>query len=349
MTKSISRVLIKKFSPFDSIPDQHMDRLMALCQIESVPAGGIVLKQKESRLYRSYLIRGKVEVRRSFHERVYLDQDASECSKSLNELLTGAGVVRAKSNCQILKIDNRGLEELLSWNVSTSYQIAHLEEGEFSLGYFDKAIDDDYENDWTEVFLQSPLATGLNAKAISELFRKIEDIEVKAGDRIIEQHSTGDYFYIIKQGEARVALDVYGPLRGQCVSLGVGRYFGDEALIADVPRNASVTMTTDGVLGRLGSELFSAVVKRNLVSPISAKQVAEMDVNNYQCIDVRFSVEFRDVHSKMARNIPITHLRQHLGNFELQKTYIVGPTGDKRSELGTYLLRQAGFNAFCLQ
>ncbi|MEJ2418348.1 MAG: hypothetical protein P8Y45_15750, partial [Exilibacterium sp.] len=94
---------------------------------------------------------------------------------------------------------------------------------------------------------------------------------------------------------------------------------------------------------------FSAVVKRNRVSPISAKQVAEMDVNNYQCIDVRFSVEFRDVCSKMARNIPITHLRQHLENFELQKTYIVGPTGDKRSELGTYLLRQAGFNAFCLQ
>lgn len=348
MNNKISRVLVKKFIPLNRIADQHLEELMDHCDQKSVSIGGIALKQRDNDQYKYFLIRGKIEVRRSFHERVYLDQDSVECLKPLNELLSGSGVVRAKSNCQILRVDNVIMEKLLSWSVGDDYQIAHLEEGDSSLDYYDKAIDDDYESDWTETFLQSPLAISLTTNAISDLFRRMEDVEVSAGQVIIEQHKPGDYFYIIKEGEAVVTLDVHGPQKGETVYLPVGRYFGDEALIADTPRNASVSMRTDGVLGRLDREMFDDIVKTSLIHSISAKEVAELNARQYKCIDVRFPIEYNADASKLTQNIPITHLRQKLESFDSDLTYIVGPISDKRSELGTYLLRQAGFSAYCL-
>lgn len=180
------------------------------------------------------------------------------------------------------------------------------------------------------------------------MLRSLEDIELNAGETVFSQYTSGDYFYIIKQGEVRIEMDAFGPQKGQHVELGAGGYFGDEALIADSPRNASVTMVTEGVLGRLTREAFNEIVKNSLVNPISIDQIGKMIPADYECIDVRLSVERRLAKADNARNIPISHLRQSLDHLEKKTTYIVGPESDRRSELGAYLLRQAGFDAYCL-
>ncbi|TQV80025.1 cyclic nucleotide-binding domain-containing protein [Exilibacterium tricleocarpae] len=352
MANGINPCLVKKFSPLDKVAPQHMAELIKHSEIRPVAAGGIALKQRDMERYKCFLVRGQVEIRRSFHERLYLRQDSPQCQKPLNELLQGAGVIRAKSECQLLRVDAEVLERLSLWSTQASsqlagYHIAHLQEGETSLDYAVE-IDDSYQDDWTEAFLQSSLANHLDSAAITTLLRELDDVDFKAGQTVIQQHTPGDFFYIIKEGEARVALDRFGPQSGQFIDLATGKYFGDEALIADTPRNASVTMKTDGVLGRINRDVFEAIIKDSVISPISVQQVAQMGVNDYQCIDVRFSVEYRSTQAKRTFNVPITHLRQRLQNFKHQTTYIVGPEADRRSELGAYLLRQAGYNAFYL-
>ena len=347
MASGINPCLISKFSPLNDIASQHLAQLIKHCEIQSVAAGGFALRHKDFNRYKCFLVCGQVEIRRSFHERIYPHQDSPECCRPLNNLLDGSGVIRAKSDCQILRVDAEVLDRLLSWSHENAYRIAHLEEGESSLDHA-MLIDDSYQDDWAESFLQSSLATNLNSAAITELIRELDDIEIKAGQRVIEQHSYGDFFYIIKHGEARVFLDRFGPQRGQYIDLAAGKYFGDEALVAGTPRNASVAMKSDGVLGRVNRDVFEAIIKDNLINSISAQQVAKMGVVDYQCIDVRFSVEYRRSQSKRTFNIPITHLRQRLKDLRRQTTYIVGPEDDRRSELGTYLLRQAGYNAYCL-
>lgn len=68
-------------------------------------------------------------------------------------------------------------------------------------------------------------------------------IETVAGDVLIEQGAEGDRFYAVHRGQYRVDKD------GETVAvLGAGTYFGEIALLRDVPRTATVVCIEDGDL-----------------------------------------------------------------------------------------------------
>jgi CRP-like cAMP-binding protein len=73
---------------------------------------------------------------------------------------------------------------------------------------------------------------GLELKRIAEI---LEKTEVISGQVIFRQGESGDRFYIIESGKVSVQID------GQeCAILGTGEYFGEIALLMDMPRTASI-------------------------------------------------------------------------------------------------------------
>jgi MFS family permease len=96
----------------------------------------------------------------------------------------------------------------------------------------------------------APLAAPTQEGLASHLVR----LGVPAGTRLFQQGEPGDRFYIIATGEADVAVD------GQHKTLGSGDYFGEIALLRDLPRTATVTAQTDLELYALGREEFVAAV-----------------------------------------------------------------------------------------
>jgi CRP-like cAMP-binding protein len=68
---------------------------------------------------------------------------------------------------------------------------------------------------------------------------------------VIRQDDPGDHFYVIESGGFAVTVD--GEPSGE---LGPGDFFGEIALLRDVPRTASVTAVTDGKLQALGRHEF---------------------------------------------------------------------------------------------
>ena len=86
---------------------------------------------------------------------------------------------------------------------------------------------------------------------------------------IVREGDAGDRFYIVAEGEIEVSQ--YEAHRSP--SSTAGGYFGEIALLRDVPRTATVTARTDAVLYALDREDFLAAVTGHPQSAEAAETV----------------------------------------------------------------------------
>jgi len=86
---------------------------------------------------------------------------------------------------------------------------------------------------------------------IERLARALVPVEASAGEVIIEIGDEGDLFYVIEEGTV-----VVSKLGRFVARLGPADYFGEIALLRDVPRTATVTAETDVKLQALDRDVF---------------------------------------------------------------------------------------------
>ena len=96
-----------------------------------------------------------------------------------------------------------------------------------------------------------PIFSPLPAPALERLASQLEPVEVSFGTEVIRQGDPGDRFYVIESGRFEVTVD-----GTPTAELGPGDFFGEIALLRNVPRTASVKALTDGKLQALGRHAF---------------------------------------------------------------------------------------------
>merc|ERR1719326_115248 len=84
-----------------------------------------------------------------------------------------------------------------------------------------------------------PLFQCLPESQYPELSAVSVEVAFEAGATVIRQNEIGDEFFIIKEGVARVEVDGF-----QVGTVKTGDYFGENALLAEAPRTATVTCVT---------------------------------------------------------------------------------------------------------
>jgi CRP-like cAMP-binding protein len=86
-----------------------------------------------------------------------------------------------------------------------------------------------------------PVFSACTRKELGNIAAVIERLDVHAGDVLVQEGARASEFFIILSGDAQVTR------QGQFLAaLGAGRHFGELALLDPAPRNATVTMTSDG-------------------------------------------------------------------------------------------------------
>ena len=100
-----------------------------------------------------------------------------------------------------------------------------------------------------------PIFAPLPALTLEQLASSLSRRRVLAGEEIFRQGDPGDRFYVIADGEVDVSVDGRRP-----TTLAPGGYFGEIALLRDVPRTATVTARTDAELYGLERDEFIAAV-----------------------------------------------------------------------------------------
>jgi rhodanese-related sulfurtransferase len=164
---------------------------------------------------------------------------------------------------------------------------------------------------------------------------------------IIKQGDPGDYYYLIESGRCKVTRQVAGSSI-QLAELKEGNAFGEEALVADTVRNATVVMKTDGVLLRLSKDDFNELLRAPLLQKVDGEEAGRRIANGAIWIDVRFPAEYRSDGFPGALNIPLNDIRQAQAALDPQMEYIVYCQTGRRSSAAAFLLSQRGFNAALL-
>lgn len=179
---------------------------------------------------------------------------------------------------------------------------------------------------------------------IDVLLQRFERISVKRGDIVLRQGEHGDYYYLIESGRCRVTRLV-GGAEIELAELKSGAAFGEEALVADVPRNASVCMLTDGSLLRLAKTAFVELLREPLLHVVSWDEAAALAATGTQWLDVRFAPEYLHDGLPGALNIPLNELRGSFPAIDKSKEYVVYCQSGRRSSAAAFLMAQRGFKA----
>mgnify|MGYP003342210304 CR=1 FL=1 len=131
--------------------------------------------------------------------------------------------------------------------------------------------------------------------------------------------------------------------------LQVGDTFGEEALISEAKRNATVTMATDGSLMRLGKEDFRTLLNEPMLDWVDREQAEKIINEGGKWLDVRLPSEFEAYHNDGAINVPLYFIRLKLKTLDPATRYIVCCDTGRRSSAGAFILSERGFQTFVLK
>jgi MFS family permease len=119
-----------------------------------------------------------------------------------------------------------------------------------------------------ELLRSLPLFAPLAPATLEHLARSLVRVPAPVGTEITRQGEVGDRFYLVDEGEMEVASD------GEVLAtLGPGDYFGEIALLRDVPRTATVSARTDASLLALERDEFVSAVSGHPASREAADAV----------------------------------------------------------------------------
>lgn len=242
--------------------------------------------------------------------------------------LLGAGgsglCVKATTDTEYLVIDTDDLDDLLGWSFLGAFVLPepHL-----------------------KLFHRLPLENV--ARAINCLAER----PVAPGETIVSQGEPGDSYYFILDGEAEVwKADGTSSVPTLVNRLADGDSFGEEALLAECNRTATIKMTTPGRLLVLSRADFDALLRPPMVEEVDAAAARDMVARgDAKLLDCRHPAEYEGSRIAGALLVPLDSLR-HDGVFALNPdaTYVAYCDTGRRSRAAAFLLRERGIKALSL-
>jgi rhodanese-related sulfurtransferase len=127
-----------------------------------------------------------------------------------------------------------------------------------------------------------------------------------------------------------------------------GDAFGEEALVSEAKRNATVVALGDGVLLRLAKEEFNALLREPLLKRAPFEEAAARVREGALWLDVRYPSEYQYDKLPGAINVPLAEVRNMFAVLDRSKEYIAYCQSGRRSAAAAFLFAQRGFKVWVL-
>jgi rhodanese-related sulfurtransferase len=182
---------------------------------------------------------------------------------------------------------------------------------------------------------------------IDELMRRFERKKVRRGETIIREGDDGTSYYVIEGGRCQVER-VIGGVKVLLAELRGGNAFGEESLVSDAKRNATVVAQTDCDLLVLGKKDFDELLREPLLRKFDFAQASERVRRGAVWLDVRYPSEYQYDKLPGAINVPLSEVRDMFAVLDKTKEYIVYCQSGRRSAAAAFLFAQRGFKVWLL-
>lgn len=313
----------------------NLQALAAHARAEQVPGGTVLFRQGDADKTAYYLLEGEVVLtdRDGVERRVTGGSDDARYALAQLKPRQSTGV--AVTDALVLRFPDGELDRLLTWD-----QLGGIEVVE---------VDADEDSEWMMQVLRNPIFERLPAANATGMLQRMEAVPVRAGEVIIRQGGGGDYYYLIRSGSCSVSQKGRDGRVAIVNQLGPGDQFGEEALISDAPRNATIVMKTDGLLMRLGKRDFLELLEPPLLNWASAREVEALLAAGAVLLDVRTPDEFARAAVKTSHNVPLQRIHAAVNSLDHTRRYVVCCDTGRRSAVAAFLLSQHGFDVTALK
>lgn len=331
--------LLKSFAPLDRLKRENLAALAKKVSVQRFPPGHTLFSEGDLDGRTIWLVSGAVEILEGGRTVGSVRAGTEPARQVLCPASPRSSTVRALEPVRCLSVDSELLDLVLTWDQTGVYEVSELC-AEAAGG----------ADDWMTTLLQSEIFRRIPPANLQAIFTRLERVPVKAGDTVIRQGDEGDYFYMIISGKAQVTRETPLNRAGlKLAELTVGDTFGEDALIAETQRNATVRMLTDGALMRLAKQHFRELMNEPLLQWVGWERAREIVANGGRWLDTRLPAECQAHSIEGSINIPLYFIRMKLGLLDPKTPYVVYCDSGRRSSAAAYILIERGFDAYVLE
>ena len=337
--EQVSTELLRGFSPLDGLKRDNLAALARKVQIRELSPGQLLFKEGDTEKRTIYVVSGILELVDQAKVVGKVEGGSDMARNPVAPVYPRRVTAKARDRVHFISIDSDLLDVMLTWDQTGTYEVSELQ-----------GKSDQGGEDWMTMLLQTKAFHKIPPANIQAIFMRMQQINYRTGDVILKQGAEGDYFYVLIRGSALVTRETPLSKEGiKLAELNVGDTFGEEALISEAKRNATVTMQSDGAVMRLGKDDFKKLLNEPMLDWVTVPQAEEIIRTGGQWLDVRLPSEFENQHLDGAINIPLYFIRLKLSTLDQSKRYIVCCDTGRRSSAGAYILSERGYQAYVLQ
>jgi CRP-like cAMP-binding protein len=331
--------LLRSFSPLDGLKGENLRALARKTTIRDLAQSRVLFKEGDTDKRTFYLVSGTLDLLTNGRVVGTVKGGTPEARHPVAPLLPRRCTARAASDrVEYLSIDSDLLDVLITWDQTGTYEVGELHAGGAA------------GDDWMTLLLQSRAFHKIPPANLQAVFMRMQRMDYVAGDTVVRQGDEGEHFYAIVAGRCMVTRET--PLNREGIKLaelGMGDTFGEESLISGAKRNATVTMTTDGTLMRLGKEDFNTLLNEPMLHWVNCEEAREVVAAGGRWLDVRLPSEFEHCHFENAINVPLYFVRLKLKTLDPAVPYVVCCENGRRSSAAAYILGERGFDTCVLR
>ncbi len=333
MVKPLSARLIQGFHPLNELPSLRLNALLEFSRRKFVRQGEVLFApglQTENLLF---LFSGQIRFEQSG------DIIDSAFRFPLQHKYQRNDTARAQTDCSLLEVHREALDKLLCWTHVSSYIETDIA--------CQRNLDT--EAGWMATILHSNLFQKVPPLNFERLYDRLVEMPVTAGQVILQQGDVGDCCYFIKEGVADVTRRESADSEEVFLAeIGYGRCFGEDALVHETVRNATVAMTSDGLLMKMDKRDFVQLLKEPTVDSLMSSDLDMALQTGSRLLDVRSQGEYEYSHLRGSLHAPLNLLRIKSRLLDRNTDYVVYCDTGRRARAAVWLLEQKGFRARAL-